>query len=273
MRSARAIVAAAMAVAFFLAAGVAARAGEAAADPRADPKVNPGRVIKGRLSPPGRVLKAWLWDRGPDTKVPLAVDPKTGDFEAAGLALGTWDLVIETPWGRIEGVDMAPKLSDYDALIPPEYRTEDIGLEAGGKLSDEDLKAVRRHIYEVARHENKIRDLRIEGAADRACVLVELVLDRDFVGRKGDEIVWRMEQWYYEKKYEAWTRFRTRVLARHRVSKRVWATWGWQFEPALGGFNITDERAAPAVVRYTVPERPAPEKGLAGSRLPPPPTK
>jgi hypothetical protein len=249
------------------------RAGEAPEGPKADPKANPGRTIQGRLGPPERVRKAWLWDRGPDTTVPLAVDPKTGEFEARGLALGTWDLVIETPWGRAEGVDMAPKLSDYDALIPPEYRTEDLGLEAGGKVSDEDLKAIRRHIHEVKRHENRVRDLAIAGTADRACVLVELVLDRDFVGRKGDEIVWRMEQWYYEKKYEAWTRFRTRVLARHRVSKRVWATWGWQFEPALGGFNITDERAAPAVVRYTVPERPAPEKGLAGSRLPPPPTK
>ncbi len=232
-------------------------------------KPNPGRIIKGVLTPPERVLEAYLRDRGPDTKVPIVVDPKTGAFEATGLKLGTYDLVIRTPWGRLEGLDMAPTVSEYDALIPEEYRTTDLGGKTGGALDEADLAAIRRHIHEVKRHENRIRDLRIEGDANRAVALVELMLDQDFVGRKGDEVIWRVEQWYYEKNYDAWTRFRTRVLTRRRVSKKTWATWGWMFEPKLGGLHVTEERAEPIVVAYRVPEKPDPAMGLAGTGMPP----
>jgi hypothetical protein len=228
-----------------------------------------GRTIKGRLTPPERVLDAYLWERAQDRKVPLKVDPKTGAFEAAGLRLGTWDLVIRTPWGRLEGVDMAPKMSDYDALIPPEYRTADLGVPAAGPMTEDDRKAVRRIIYEVKRYENKIRDLYLAGSADKAVALMDILMDADFVGRKGDEVTWRIEQWYYDKSYDAWTSFRTRVLYRFRVSKAVRETWGWQFEPALGGFNISEDRKEAVVVEFAIPDKPVPEKGLAGSKYPP----
>ena len=238
--------------------------GEAAA-----PKPKPVREIRGKLTPPDRVLAAFLWERTSNTKVPVKVDPKTGEFVARDLKLGTWDFIVKTPWGRLEGIDMAPKLSDYDALIPEEYRTEDLGIERGGTLTEDDTKQIRRHIFEVKRHENKIRDLKIGGTSDKAVVLVELMLDKDFVNRVGDEITWRIEQWYYEKKYDAWLPFRTRVLYRERVSKAVWATWGWQFEPALGGFNVTEDQKGPIRVDYAIPEKPVAEKGLAGTKYPP----
>jgi len=227
------------------------------------------RTIRGKLTPPDRVRKAFLWERSMDLRVPVAVDPKTGEFEVRGLRLGTYDLVIETPWGRLEGIDMTPKVSDYDALVPPPYRTEDLGRPAEGSFADEDRKAVRRIICEVKRYENKIRDLYLSGSADKAVALVELMMDGDFVGRKGDEITWRIELWYYEKNYDAWTTFRMRCLYRFRISKAAWQTWGWQFEPALGGFDITVDRKEPATVDYTISDKPVPEKGLVGSQLPP----
>lgn len=241
----------------------------AAPAPPTAAKAGPGRTIRGKLTPPERVREAYLWDRATDLKVPVTVDPKTGAFEAAGLRLGTYDLVVRTPWGRLEGVDMAPKVSDYDALIPPEYRTDDLGKSAGGTLSDDDRKDIRRIIYEVKRYENKIRDLVLSGSSDRAVALVALLMDEPFVGRKGDEITWRVEQWYYDKKYGAWSTFRTRVLYRFRVSKAVWETWGWQFEPALGGFDITEDRTAPITVEFAIPEKPVAEKGLVGNQYPP----
>ena len=252
--------------------GAAAAAGagepEAAEEARlAEPA--PRGAVRGRLTPPNRVLGAYLLDRGTDARVPVQVDTQTGRFEASGLPLGTYDLVVHAPWGRLEGVDMAPTLSDYDALVPPEYRTEDLGGKGAGPLTGEDLAAIRRHVFEVKRHENRIRELAVRGAGDRAVVLVELVLDRDFVGRRGDEIVWRVEQWYYQKQYGAWSQFRTRVLHRRRVSKGEWQTWGWQFEPALGGFAVTDDRPRPPEVALEVPEQPDPGKGLAGSKAPP----
>ncbi|MCX5671922.1 MAG: hypothetical protein NTU94_11445 [Planctomycetota bacterium] len=227
------------------------------------------RAIRGKLTPPERVKEAYLVERAMDLKIPVKVDPRTGAFEVAGLRLGTYDLVVVTPWGRLEGIDMDPKLSEYDALIPPEYRTEEIGKAAEGSFAEDDKKALLRIIHEVKRYENKIRELAIGGAADRAVVLVDLLMDEDFVGRKGDEITWRVEQWFYDKKYDAWTTFRTRVLYRYRVSRAAWQTWGWQFEPALGGFNITPDLKEPVTVSFTLPEKPAAEKGLAGSKLPP----
>jgi hypothetical protein len=228
-----------------------------------------GRTIKGHLTPPDRVVDAYLWERAQERIVPVKVDPKTGAFEAAGLGLGTWDFVIRTPWGRLEGVDMAPKMSDYDALIPPEYRTADLGAAAGGSLTEDDQKAIHHIIYDVKRYENKVRDMYLVGSATKAVALMDLMMDADFVGRKGDEVTWRIEQWYYDKNYGAWTTFRTRVLYRFRVSKAVLTTWGWQFEPALGGFNISEDRREPVTVEFTIPEKPVVEKGLTGNKIPP----
>jgi len=266
------IVAAAMAVAVGQLA-VRAESSDEPEAPRASAveKPNPGRTIRGELAPAERVLGAFLWERSMDLKIPVEVDRETGTFEVAGLRLGTYDLVVHTPWGRLEGVDMTPVLSEYDALIPPEYRTEDLGLPAKGEFTDEDRRWIEDHVFKVKRHENRIRILALRGTADVAVVLMELMLDRGFVGRKGDEITWRIEKWTYEKKYGGWRPFRTRVLHRRRVSKRVWETWGWQFEPALGGLTITEDRTEPVTVEFAIPEKPTPEKGLAGDRTPPPP--
>lgn len=258
----------------------AAPAADAKAAPAAGEKADPAaaktaeppanvRAIRGRFTPPERVLEACLVERSMDLKIPVKVDPKTGAFEVAGLRLGTYDFVVKTPWGRIEGIDMTPRLSPYDALIPPQYRTEDLGLESPGGFTEDDRKAVRRIIHEVKRYENKITDMAISGTPDVAVVLVELLMDADFVGRKGDEVTWRVEQWFYEKKYDAWTTFRSRCLYRFRVSKAEWETWGWQFEPKVGGLDITEDLRQPVALEFAIPAKPVRGKGLTGSRYPP----
>jgi len=231
---------------------------------------SPGRTIRGRLAPPDRAKSAFLWERASDRKVPVVIDPKTGTFEAKELPLGIWDLVVETPWGRLEGVDMTPILSEYDALIPAEYRTEDLGLPAKGEFTPEDRQWIERQVLEVKRYESRVRILALRGTADVAVVLVELTQEQPFVGEKGDEVTWRVEKWVYEKKYGGWVQFRTRVLYRRRVPRAEWQAWGWQFEPALGGLAITDDRTEPVTIEFEIPDGPAPEKGLAGSKSPPP---
>jgi len=229
--------------------------------------------VHGRLSPPGRAKSAFLWERASDRKVPVTINPETGAFEANDLPLGLWDLVVETPWGRLEGVDMTPILSEYDALIPAEYRTEDLGLPAKGAFTAEDRQWIERQVLEVKRYESRVRILALRGTADVAVVLVELAQEQPFVGEKGDEVTWRVEKWVYEKKYGGWAQFRTRVLYRRRVPRKEWESWGWQFEPALGGFAITEGRTGPVTVEFEIPERPDPTKGLAGSTSPPLPGK
>jgi len=246
----------------------AGRAGLGEAGAKKGP--NSALAIRGRLAPPERANAAFLWERASDRKVPVAIDPETGTFEAGDLPLGLWDLVVETPWGRLEGVDMTPILSEYDILIPRKYRTPDLGLPAQGEFTEEDRNWIERHVLEVKRYESRVRILALRGTADVAVVLVELTQDEPFVGEKGDEVTWRVEKRVYEKKYGGWAQFRTRVLHRRRVPKAEWQTWGWQFEPALGGFAVTDDRTEPIVVEFEIPAAPAAEKGLAGSRSPSP---
>jgi len=245
-------------------------AGEQAA-PAAAKKEQPPevRAIRGRFTPPERVLEAHLIERSMDLKIPVRVDKTTGAFEVRDLRLGTYDFLIRTPWGRLEGIDMEPKVSPYDILIPPEYRTPDLGLRPEGEFTEKDRVAIRRIIHEVKRYENKITDMLISGSTDMAVVLVELMMDKAFHSRKGDEITWRIEQWTYEKKYDAWTAFKTRCLYRFRLSKAEWQTWGWQFEPKLGGFTITEDLKEPVKVEFTVPEKPVRAKGVPGSKYPP----
>jgi len=231
---------------------------------------NPGRTIRGKLAPPGRAKSAFLWERASDRKVAVAIDPKTGAFEATDLPLGLWDLVVETPWGRLEGIDITPILSEYDALIPAEYRTEDLGLPAKGEFTQEDRRWIERQVLEVKRYESRVRILALRGTADVAVVLVELTQEQPFVGEKGDEVTWRVEKWVYEKKYGGWVQFRTRVLYRRRIPRAEWQSWGWQFEPVLGGLAITDDRTEPVMIEFTIPDTPAAEKGLVGNKLPPP---
>jgi len=227
------------------------------------------RAIRGRLTPPDRVKEAYLVERMLDIKVPVPVDAETGRFEVTDLRMGTYCFVIRTPWGRLEGVDLTPRLSPYDALIPPRYRTEAIGLPAKGEFTDQDRAAIRRIIHEVKRYENKVTDMVISADADTAVVLVELLMDAPFHGRKGDEVTWRIEKWYYDKLYDAWNTFRSRCLYRLRASKAEWQSWGWQFEPKLGGLDITYGMEGPVEVEYAIPARPTRAKGLAGSKYPP----
>ena len=227
------------------------------------------RAVRGRLTPPDRVLEAHLVERMLEVTVPLRVDKTTGRFEARGLRLGTYCLVVRTPWGRLEGVDLVPRLSPYDALIPPRYRTEEIGLVPRGPFTEEDRQAILRHVREVKRYENKVTPLFISAGAGAACVLVELLMDAPFHGRRGDEVTWRIEKWYYQKLYDAWSPFRTRCLYRVRASRAEWASWGWQFEPRLGGLDITYGMTEPVTVEYEIPARPTRSKGLAGTKYPP----
>jgi len=231
---------------------------------------NSALSVRGRLAPPGRAKSAFLWERASDRKVAVAIDPKTGAFEAKDLPLGLWDLVVETPWGRLEGIDMTPILSEYDVLIPAEYRTEDLGLPAKGEFTQEDRQWIERQVLEVKRYESRVRILALRGTADVAVVLVELTQEQPFVGEKGDEVTWRVEKWVYEKKYGGWAQFRTRVLYRRRVPRAEWLSWGWQFEPALGGLAITEDRTEPVTIEFEIPAAPVVEKGLIGNKPPPP---
>ncbi|MDP6380484.1 MAG: hypothetical protein QF662_03980 [Phycisphaerae bacterium] len=223
-------------------------------------------TIVGVITPAKNLKRLNIIERGLDITQKVNFDPRTGKFRAGGLLPGSYDLVMETAWGTIEGIGMAFRAGEFDDLVPPEFRDDSsAGKDVPPKPTPDDLKAIRKHIHKVKRYENKVRDIHIIGNGARVTVLVELLRDADFYGRKGDEITWRLERWYYEKKFGAWERVATNVLFRKRLSMKVFRTWTRQFEPAVGGLEIKRNQTEARVVIYRIPKHPTRKKGLVSA--------
>ncbi len=97
---------------------------------------------------------------------------------------------------------------------------------AAGKLEEEDRKAINEIISSVKTFTNHNTILSINGSADRAVAVMELYRDTDFHDRKGDEIIWRIEVWYFENQAGGWAK----VQQQNRVIERVRFTSKEEFE-------------------------------------------
>jgi len=221
-------------------------------------------VVAGIISPTKNLKGLKIIERGMGFEKAVKVDGKTGKFRVEGLLPGSYDLVVDVAWGRIEGIDMSFQAGEFDDLVPEEHREDpsDADEKVPPKPTKDDLAAIRKHIHKVKRYENKIRDIYIIGNGARVTVLVELIRDAAFYGKKGDEMTWRLERWYYSKKYGAWQRVHSNVLYRKRLSKRVFLTWTRQFEPSIGGLTIERSAKKLVTVLYKIPKHPTRGKGL-----------
>jgi hypothetical protein len=65
-----------------------------------------GGEIAGTLRPASRVESVTAIDRAVDRRYPAVFDAGTGRYRVRNLPAGTYDLVLETKVGRIEGVDL-----------------------------------------------------------------------------------------------------------------------------------------------------------------------
>ncbi len=125
--------------------------------------------ISGKLTPPERVKSVSALDRGAKMTYPATFDPKTGEYRAQNLPAGTYDLLLETTAGKIEGANL--KVRDEESkpapqsLKPSELDREElakIGLWLAG------LYAERSKDREKARPESFIvhmREARVSSAA------------------------------------------------------------------------------------------------------------
>ena len=101
--------------------------------------------ITGRLAPPGRVSSVSAVDRVTKKTFTASYSRKTGDYRFRNLPSGTYDLILETKAGRIEGVNLIvaeslPKAKP-DVLKPSELDKGEIrniaaylGKDAAGTL-------------------------------------------------------------------------------------------------------------------------------------------
>lgn len=107
---------------------------------------------------------------------------------------------------RLVGVDMA-----WYAPAPSS---------AAEPLSDDDRKQIQE-ICTVPSFYDRCEILLLQGNADRAVGLTQLVRDRDFHAGKG-EVIWRAELWYFEFQNGGWAKVsqQNKVLDRQRFASR-----------------------------------------------------
>jgi hypothetical protein len=236
-------------------------AGEAA-------KSGPGR-IEGVISPPGKALKVGVVERIPATIMKLQdkthwgrLNRAKGEYVVDNLAPGRYDLVVETPEGRLEGVavhvlgeetqatydlnlgtgelstqrlDLSQYTDDFEVL-PAEERDKLIRRKLRvNKLLDRVKKTLK-----VSRFMDTNRALYVHGTRERAVVLMELSRKTKFYAEKGDQVIWRIETWPFEWKYTVWHKPNKglRVWQRMRVPASEFARMGYVFVPALGGIEV-----------------------------------
>ncbi len=79
----------------------------------------PAGEIAGVLKFPERARSVAALDRETKKSYPAELDAKTGEYRVRNLPAGTYDLVLETAAGRVEGVDLKPP----ESLPRPEPTT------------------------------------------------------------------------------------------------------------------------------------------------------
>jgi len=260
-----------------LAAAVALAAGAAAAGEAAG-------KIAGTITPAGKAVKVGAVERLPATIMKLRdkrhwgkLDTKTGKYAIEGLAPKKYDLVVETPEGRIEGVELhvlgeeneptydlnlgtgelkvqrfdESKLGEEGEVITPEERRKRISRALRiDKLEDRIAKLLK-----VARFMDTNRPLYVHGTRKRAVALMELSRRSAFYADKGGEVIWRIETWPFIWMSDVWHKPNKglRVLQRLRMGGREFARMGYVFDPALGGIEV--KAGQTTTFDYTLPER------------------
>lgn len=122
-----------------------------------------------------------------------------------------------------EGYDVAIRTRPGPVLrlIDLSWHTPTIPSEpAAEPMAEEDRQAIEAILRDIKAFTNKNRFLHLSGDSQRATALVELIRDSDFHARKGDEVIWRIEVWYFENQAGGWakTQQQNRVVERKRFA-------------------------------------------------------
>jgi hypothetical protein len=217
-----------------------------------------GGTLRLRVSPVDGINSVQALDRESGQACDLAktsTDEGTAVYERADLPPGTYDLVLLTPRGRIEGVNL--------------HTTNGVDTEGAGSataLSEADVKEITRLVTGMTSFADRRRILALEGAGTEARVLVEELTTRQTTLPSAQPfVVWRVEVWSYRKEFGAWDRYRWKVMARERPSVSDYEGMTWVFEPKLGGVVVSDETPLTEVT-YRVPADLDPGKGLVAGK-------
>jgi len=233
------------------------------APPIAAPKAG---QISGRITPPEKIalIKAICRET---RKAHLAAefDAGTGVFVFRNLpGDANYDVIIRTNDGRsIEGIDL--DFADSRLLRLAEVRRKQLSLppELARKFTPDDVRELTKYVEDLKDFMDIRRILYLRGHGRRATMLVELMRARDFYARRGGEVIWRIELWYFENHFGGWERTANleKVLERRRITADVWRKVHVEYYPQLS--IHVDAKGNSRPVEFKIPEKPDPSRGRA----------
>jgi len=180
----------------------------------------------------------------PKTAVALNRDMK---LENAGQVRGQ-----EVVFGNLlpdTAYDLAITLDDGTVLQGVDmgwYNEEEIKAGTGPMTAD-DREGVRAIIQDIKDIYNKKDLLLVKGDHSRAVVLTRLIIDKDFHAKVGDEVIWRIELWYFKNQYGGWEKISqvNKVLRRERFPNHAAyeaAAGKIKWTPELGGIRVPKDQ-------------------------------
>lgn len=168
-----------------------------------------------------------------DKKYQGKFDAQTGKFTIDGLPLDCiYDVVIDYAGGRLEGVSLKVKRSDYEEEQP---------------MTKEDVEAIKTTAKALEKFCDQIEVMTVTGNIQHAAVLINKLRTTPFYDSKPGQIVWRLELWHFEKPDETWIKSQDElftVFYRERIQKSEYDKKSLTLEPKLGGLAVTSKLAA-----------------------------
>ena len=159
------------------------------------------------------------------------------------------NLQAETPY------DLAIELTDGTLLCgadfswcdptPPDPQAEALG--------DDDRQAIKAIVTDILGFADKPKLAMLIGTHERAVGLVDLTRSKGFHSDKGDEVIWRVEIWFFRWENGGWERVadQSRVLRRERFASTAdykKETERVRWIPSLGGVSLA-KGSAPTTVK------------------------
>jgi hypothetical protein len=211
-----------------------------------------GGTLRGKLDPAAGVTAVTAIDRDTGKRYPAKLDAATGAFAVSDLPLavvkksadgeteltgGTYDLLVDYPGGRLEGVNLAVKRSDFEEEQP---------------LKDADRKKLTELTKSLSKFEDVFEFLAVEGNVQHAVVFVSKLRTKEFYNSKPGEVTWRVEAMHYlrvrpEDPEDPWIKSPDELGILHyreRLQRADFDQKAIAFDPALGGLRLTNETPA-----------------------------
>jgi hypothetical protein len=250
------------------AAGVLGQSLPVQEDPPLASRPASGRVT-GTIRPAGKVARVYAVCRATGQQYRAdSYDRASGQFAFGNLpGDAAYDVGIQTADGaRIEGID----LSWFEArmLRLAALRRAQLKLtpEKPRAFTLDDVAELTRYVRDLKDFCDLRRVLYLSGNGPRATMLVEAMRTQPFHDQKADEVVWRVELWYFQFRAGGWERVPNveRVLQRRRIPLAEWRKITLVYYPQLSVH--LDENGRSPRVEFEIPAALDPARGrIAGT--------